>query len=402
MKNVMSTLTLLTSMSVSAFAVAENIDLMVVVEPSVTQQYNKEEVSALLNAELAKANEVFGADFDVKFTIRAVEGWDNDDVANMLSAGKSYSYAVGPIMYSLGQTEASYNEAYSEISFLAGRYNSKGDELLKKYHADKLVFITSGLDTVTYDETIGYAFHNMGLVLNFASLFEHKSTLAHELGHTFGLVHPSANVCSSNNFVMCTGKLDGSGFTSDEVKTVNGVLKRDPAYLLDYYHPDFWAGAYSQPMEMLATAKVSVIDNPVPNTLNKTEAVVELLDSQGVPYVFDKDVSVELFTKGVSATAGTHYDTDVYQRVTFAAGETVKRIDLPVTHDSKDVSLIIGARYGENTADSNQETVVIKAKSSSGGGDTGNGGDSGESGGGGSLGIWGIILLPLAFLRRKF
>lgn len=398
MKNVISALTLITSMSFSAFAAAENIDLMVVVEPSVSQQYNKEEISALLNKELAKANEVFSADFDVKFTIRAVEGWDNDDVANMLSAGKSYSYSVGPIMYSLGQTEASYNEAYSDISFLAGRYNSKGDELLKKYHADKLVFITSGLDTVTYDETIGYAFHNMGLVLNFASLFEHKSTLAHELGHTFGLVHPSATVCSSNNYVMCTGKLDGSGFTSDEMKTVNGVLKRDPTYLLDYYHPDFWAGSYSEPMPIKAYLDLHVLDNPIANTINATEVVLNLVDAQGNAAVLDSDVTVELFTQGNTAVFDADY-SDIYQRVTFAAGESKKRIDLNVTHGDSAKTFSVGTRYGEYVADSEAQTVTIAAKATSGGGDNSGSDSSGSSGG--SFGFAWLALLPLVYYRRQ-
>ncbi|MBS0044630.1 SVAGG family GlyGly-CTERM protein [Shewanella sp. M16] len=375
---------------------AEEIDILVLVEPSVIQSMGKEPFSQMLESQIAYSNKEF-KDFNVQYNVSAVVDW-NDSVGEAVTLGDSYYKAGGHIFYSLGVSKEKYDADFGNDPWLKGKYSPEINALVNKYHADKvMLFVHTQTDNV-----IGRAFDNIGLIVHAQSMMTAHSTVAHELGHTFGLGHPSNDVCANSNYLMCQGKSNGSEFAVEEASRITGVLNRDPAYLLDYYNQDFWAGAYSQPMEMLATAKVSVIDNPVPNTLNKTEAVVELLDSQGAPYVFDKDVSVELFTKGVSATAGTHYDTDVYQRVTFAAGETVKRIDLPVTHDSKDVSLIVGVRYGENTADSNQETVVIKAKSSSGGGDTGNGGDSGESGGGGSLGIWGIILLPLAFLRRKF
>lgn len=377
-------------------AQAEEIDILVLVEPAVIQSMGKESFSKMLESQIAYSNKEF-KDFNVQYNVSAVVDW-NDSISLAVASGDSYSKAGGHIFYSLGVTKDEYDAEFGELSWLKGKYSPEINALVDKYHADKVMLFTNSHP----NNEIGFAFHNMGLVVHAQSMLSRNSTVAHELGHTFGLGHPSNDVCANSNYLMCQGKSNGSQFAVEEANRITGVLNRDPAYLLDYYNQDFWAGAYSQPMEMLATAKVSVIDNPVPNTLNKTEAVVELVDNQGAPYVFDKDVSVELYTKGVSAIAGTHYDTDVYQRVTFAAGENVKRIDLPVTHDSKDVSLIVGVRYGENTADSNQETVVIKAKSSSGGGDTGNGGDSGESGGGGSLGIWGIILLPLAFLRRKF
>lgn len=384
--------------STCASLAAESVDLLVIVEPSVIQEMGNENFSNLLEEQVKYSNKEFAA-FGVTYKVNAVVNWDDDAISSDLSAGDSFSKAAGHLFYSAGIAKNEFDQLYGNHQWYSGKYVGNVNVLLNKYHSDKVVFFTS---KPSGDRAIGQAFYNVGVIVHADSLLTNHSTLAHELGHTFGLGHPSNDVCANSNYLMCQGKSNSSQFAVEEANRVTGVLNRDPAYLLDYYNQDFWAGAYSQQMEMLATAKVSVIDNPVPNTLNKTEAVVELVDSQGAPYVFDKDVSVEFFTKGVSAIAGTHYDTDVYQRVTFAAGETVKRIDLPVTHDSKDVSLILGARYGENTADSNQETVVIKAKSSSGGGDTGNGGDTGgESGGGGSLGIWGIILLPLAILRRK-
>lgn len=374
------------------FIHAEEIDILVLVEPSVIQSMGKESFSQMLESQIAYSNKEF-KDFNVQYNVSAVVDW-NDSIGLAVASGDSYYKAGGNIFYSLGVSKEKYDADFDNDSWLKGKYSPEINALVDKYHADKvMLFVHTKSDNV-----IGRAFDNIGLIVHAQSMMTAHSTVAHELGHTFGLGHPSNEVCLNGNDLMCQGKSNGSQFAVEEANRITGVLNRDPAYLLDYYNQDFWAGAYSQPMEMLAKAKVSVIDSPVPNTLNKTEAVVELVDSQGAPYVFDKDVSVELYTKGVSAIAGTHYDTDVYQRVTFAAGESVKRIDLPVTHDSKDVSLIIGARYGENTADSNQETVVIKAKSSSGG-DAGNGGDTGGSGG--SLGFYSLLLLALLGRFRR-
>lgn len=380
----------------SQFVKAEDVDILVLVEPTVIQSIGKESFSQMLESQIAYSNKEF-KDFNVNYRVSAVVDW-NDTVGLAVASGDSYAQAGGFIFYSLGKTKDKYDAEYGELSWLKDKYSPEINALVEKYHADKVILFTN---THSNNE-IGYAFHNMGLIVHAQSMMTRNSTVAHELGHTFGLGHPSNEVCSTGNYLMCQGKSNGSQFSAEESNRITGVLNRDPAYLLDYYNQDFWAGSFSQPMEMLAKAKVSVLDNPVPNTLSKTEAVIELVDSQGAPYVFDKDVSVELYTTGVSAIAGTHYDTDIYQRVNFAAGESVKRIDLNVTHDSKDVSLIVGTRYGENTADSNQESIVIKAKSSSGG-DAGNGGDTGGSGGsgGGSLGFYSLLLLALVGRFRK-
>lgn len=375
------------------FVQAEEIDLLVLVEPSVIQSIGKEPFSHMLESQIAYSNKEF-KHFNVNYRVSAVVDW-NDSVGLAVASGDSYAKAGGYVFYSLGLTKDKYDAEYGDLSWLKGKYSPEINALVEKYHADKVILFTN---TQPSNE-IGYAFHNMGLVVHAQSMMARSSTVAHELGHTFGLGHPSNDVCVNGNYLMCQGKISGSQFDVEESNRINGVLNRDPAYLLEHFNQNFWAGSYSQPMEMLAKAKVSVVDNPVPNALSQTEAVIELVDSQGAPYLFDKDVSVELYTKGVSAIAGTHYDTDFYQRVNFAAGESVKRIDLNVTHDSTDTSLIVGTRYGENTADSNQETVVIKAKSSSGG-DAGNGGDTGGSGGG-SLGFYPLLLLALLGRFRR-
>jgi hypothetical protein len=202
---------------------------------------------------------------------------------------------------------------------------------------------------------------------------------------------------------MCPGKLDGDGFTSDEVTTVNGVLARDPAYLLDYYHPDFWAGSYSEPMSIKAYLDLQVLDNPIANTVNATEVVLSLVDAEGNPAVLNGDVSVELYTQGDTAVFETDY-SDIYQRVTFAAGESEKRIDLDVTHGNSAKTFSVGTRYGEYVADSEAQTVTIAANPTSGGSDN-SGSDSGSSdssgSSGGSFGFAWLALLPFVYFRRQ-
>lgn len=372
---------------------AENIDLLVLVEPSVIQSMGKEGFSKLVESQIDYSNKEFKG-FNIAYNVSAVVSWD-DSVSSAVASGASYSKAGSYIFYSAGYSKEKYDEIYVNDPWLAGKYSSSINGLLEKYHADKIVlFVNNKSD----DDVIGRAFNNVGLIVHAQSMTSNHSTVAHELGHTFGLGHPSSESCNASSYLMCQGAPNSSGFLVEESERINGVLNKDPEFLLDYYHQDFWGGSYSYPMDMLASAKVSVVDNPVPNTLNKTEVVVELIDAAGAPYVFNKDVSLELYTKANSAVAGINYDADVFQQINFAAGENVKRVDLSVTHGSKDLSFVVGTRYGENTSDSNQETVVIKASS---GGDTGNGGNEGSGSGGGSLGIWGLILTPLAFLRRR-
>lgn len=391
--------------SATAFSTAaEDIDLLVVVDPAVVQAHGYERVAKVLEEQLAKANDEFGGIADVKFSVSAVTTAPNNSVTDALGSGQSYAQALGATFFSMGKSQEEFDAEFADHEWYAGKYDAAIGAELNKFHADKLVYLAGSADNSGNYQAIGLAFRNLGLVLDFDSLFTHRSTFAHELGHTFGLGHPSDEVCGSGNYLMCQGKTLGSGFLADEVERVVGVVNRDPEFLLDYFEPNFWGGSYNQPMEYEALARVSVADNPIPETINKTEILVELVDTEGVPVVFDKTTSVELFTNGISAVSGTHYDTDVFQRLQFAPGESSIRVDLPVVHDASDVMVQVGARYGVNIGNSNVSNVVIKAKSDSNSGGDGNNNSGDNNGGGdsgGSLGFLSLVLLPLALLRRK-
>lgn len=387
----------LAGLFVSSVTASEQVDVLFYVEPNVYQILDREAVHELIQSQIDVANSLHSKQkTGITYNAVAALDWKDNQVSERLEQGKSFVGSAGNIIYSVRFTESEYAEFFDGIAGVQ-QYESESYDLFRKYHADNVVFISSSVERDT--RTIGYAMQNIGVVVGLSGLESNPYLLAHEWGHNIGLGHVKADQCLTANYLMCAENTGVSnGFTENELATVDGVIAKDAAFFLDHFDPEYYLGWYSLPQPKLANVRFSVLDNPIENSLNETELVLELVNEQGETTVINEDVSLELFTEGRGAILGEHYN-DVYQRVTFHAGETVKRIDLGVNHDSTDLSLKVGARYGLYLADSNVVDIVIKANA-----DDNNGGSGGESdgGSGGSMGFISMLMLAgLSLIRNK-
>lgn len=370
-------------------AMAEPISLLFVVEPAVYAENSSENVNKVIEDSIKAANAEF-ASFGVEFSAEGVVVAGQSDVSDALANGGSFTELAGPIMYSIGLSEAEYIEAFTP-AFPVNSYNAEVNATVDQFHADHLIYVVSN----SQGEVVGQAFQNKGVALSFASLASTDLTmLGHELGHLYGLGHPSKEECANANLLMCQG-VKGSGLSESDKAIVAGVVAGE--YPTDWWDTRFWNGGYNAPVVKDSTVtQVTVVDNPVPNTINSTDVVVELLDAAGAPAVYDKPVSFELYTKGSTAQQGTHY-SDVIQRIEMLPGEHKKTVTLTVNHGASDAALVVGTRYGVSLSDSASTSVTIKAKEISSGGQTGGETSNGDSGGGAAG--W-LLLMCLPFLRR--
>jgi hypothetical protein len=382
--------------SFTAFS-SDQIDVLFVIEPSVYENVNREELNSLIKNQIVVANSVHATQkTGISYKEVAVLDWKNNDVSEKLDQGKSFAESVGEVMYSLPYTESEFKTEFAEHPWFA-EYQQDAHDLLRQYHADNLVFISSVADSSAGH--IGYAFKNFGVIASIDGVKSNDYLLVHEWGHNIGLGHTDSEVCSVSNYVMCSSNSAGQtlGFDNNEMTRVNGVVDRNPDFFPEHFDSNFYLGEFSTPMQIKADVKFSVLDNPIANTLNKTEVIIDLVDASGLPVVLDEPVSVELYTQSGTAIAGESFDNDFYQRVTFAAGESTKRVDLDVTHINTDTSFKVGTRYGLYLNDSDVVSVTVKATAKPVT-DVGVGDDSS---GGGSLGFSLLSLFALCLFRKK-
>jgi hypothetical protein len=382
--------------SFTAFS-SDQIDVLFVIEPSVYESVNREELNSLIKNQIVVANSVHATQkTGISYKEVAVLDWKNNDVSEKLDQGKSFAESVGEVMYSLPYTESEFKTEFAEHPWFA-EYQQDAHDLLRQYHADNLVFISSVADSSSGH--IGYAFKNFGVIASIDGVKSNDYLLVHEWGHNIGLGHTNSEICSVSNYVMCSSNSQGEtlGFNDEEMTRVNGVIERDPEFFPEHFDSNFYLGEFSAPMQIKANIKISVLDNPIPNTINQTEAIIELVDSSGLPVVFDEPVSVELYTRSGTALVGESFDKDFYQRLTFTSGESTKRVDLDVTHIDTDASFNVGTRYGLYLKDSDVVNVTVKANAKPVT-EVGEG-DSGSSGG--SLGFSLLSLFALCLFRRK-
>ncbi|MCE9679123.1 SVAGG family GlyGly-CTERM protein [Shewanella sp. AS1] len=383
---------------------SEVVDLLVVVEPGVYENLSQEQFSKALNKQVLIANSEF-KQFNVEYNISSVVTWDDNGISDAMNQGDSLAGVLGHLMYSIGETEASFDEDYF---IWAGKFNQKIKSLVDYYHADKLVFVSRDTTGSTGGTLLGRGFQNKGVYLASEFLESDPITLAHELGHTFGLGHTSNEQCDTAVYLMCQGSYiftveESVGFTVEDAQRVEGVMNRDPEYLWDDYSEAFWVGDYSERQTYDANVALSVVDSVLNYGVNETEVVLSLVDANGVELPLTKTASIDLYVEGRGADGTNYYDDAVYQTVTFAPGETTKRIDLAVEHGDSQMVLNVGARYGVSLTDSNVATVTVEAVPADNGNDNGDSGDSGDSGeksSGGSLGFLSLLLLA-CFGRKK-
>lgn len=385
----------------NAAALNEPINLVFVVEPQIIEQHGSEAVQAFIEKQLSDTNSAFKT-LSVTYQVGAVVVDATDHFQNGRDQGFTGVELLHYSYQSLGVDLAEFTASIhpDDRPQADTLYNEAIDGFFNLYSADNLVFIVKDIATSGGfgESVVGAATSNAMVAVTMTA---GVNTLTHELGHLWHLNHPSNEQCNTFRSIMCYGDRANSfsqGELESMTKIVNGAYP-DVGNLLE----KFYMGQYSAPVPKIASAKVVVKDNPIAHDLPSTDVMVSLVDDNGAPVVFEKETSLELYTKSGSAIYGNHYDKAVYQRVTFAAGETQKNITLAVQSDTAERQFTLGARYGVGIKDSQPVNVTIKAKPTSAGGNTG--GNTGNtdtgSSGGGAFGFGWIILLGLGLKLRQ-
>ena len=340
------------------------LDLLVIVEPGVYNNSSKESINKLIIEQSKNANSEYN-EYGITVNLKSIVEWNGDHISNYLYNGLSLPNSAGKFIYSLGESEGTFNEKYPELE---GGFYSEINDLVNSYNADKILIITTATSELSSGEVIyGRAFENKGVVLSFDYLGSIPLLLAHELGHTFGLGHTSNDDCDLDSYLMCNGNYLASmsesiGLTEVEGAFVSGVVRRDPAFLTDYYNQNFWVGDFSESTPFVSGLKIDLSDSSIGVDEGEIEIVLTLIDFDGTELILEIDSLVGLFIEGDGFDASSYYDTSKYMRVTFLSGESSKRIGLSVEHSDIDMALNIGTRFGIDISDSNVVNLEVEAK----------------------------------------
>ncbi len=327
----------------------EQIDLLVVVEPKVFADSNpnrltRESLQAVLTQQLNTANAVYQL-VNIHYRLVAVLDWEDNDVSQKLSQGEDYSQALASLM--------------SVITHHGSNTMDKNDNrakvYLQQYYADKLIFITQEKDTSL--EPFGHGFYQAGVSLHAPALMTMPSVLAHLLGHTLALEHPSPPICQSITLVMCSPYESNVALSMADM-TWLGQLIKDKA-IPPNFDRKAYLGALSPDMPKLANIKLQLSHPVLSNDQPYTQITLQLVNDNGELQPLKQNVSVELFTRSGTAVADYHYPESLYQRVIFLAGETQKYISLAIQSSEHYANFSIGTRYGLLVNDSNIENVAI-------------------------------------------
>ena len=373
------------------------VDLLIVVEPKLVEHYGSEYINRIISENIDRANKIFNPEF-IHYAANAVVVWDENLSEQVDFIGTGYNH----LFYSMGITESEYNDIFKNSLF---SYTTKTDELLKKYSADQLIYLSQFAGF----QGIGAAYRNRGFVHHFKALLNNPYSFAHELGHTWAIPHPENCSTSTKNLLMCQSKYSNQsgGFNLDAQLQIKNIRQNNLSSIksdLNSVDAAFWNGKYNEPMEMLATAKISVIDNPMPKHIDQTQVIIELVDQSGLRTVLNKHVSIEVFFEGITGIKETDYKEDEFghfqipsffnessfKRVEFLAGEAVKHINLDVVHQTEQTKIAVGTRYGENLVNSNVIPVSIDSNP-----------DEQQDSKAGSLGQLGLMLLSIIIFCRK-
>lgn len=376
------------------------IHLLVAVEPALVEFYGSEYLNRIVEENTARANAIFNPE-KVNYKVNAIVVWSENLSEQVDFIGTGYTH----LFYSIGLTETEYSQLFDKNMF---PYTTKINELLKKYSADQLVYLSkfSGYTG------IGASYRNRGFVHQFKALLNNPFSFAHELGHTWAIPHPKDCATASNNLLMCQSKHSNqsNGFTSSEKLQIKQIRAYDFSSLqsdLNTIDRLFWNGQYSGSMDILASAKITVVDNPIPEGINQTQVLVELVDDVGARTIVDQPVSVEVFFEGRIGIQESDYKLDEFgnfviptffvenkfERIEFLPGESLKKVSLNVTHQLEQTKVKVGSRYGENITSNNYVNVVINSKPDS---------EKEESKGGSFCQLGLIFSMFLMLFRRRY
>ena len=335
------------------------IDLLVVIEPDIFSQANpnrlsRESVQAALIQQLNMTNSTYEL-VNIHYNLRAVLDWEENEVSQRINQGESYQHALGDLMYSI---MAPFPSSITQSIYLSND-DPRARVLLKQYYADKLIFITQEKDTS--EEPYGAAFNQLGISLHIDALMQMPSAVAHLLGHTLALTHPTTKMCQSMSLLMCNPHqfTVGLGLSIDEITWLGALIKGEAIHTKDGVDNRYYLGDFSPAMPKLATIQLDLEQSQLSNEQPITRLNLLLINERGEPNPLDKDTSVELYTQSGSAIPDFHYAESLYQRVTFLAGETHKQIIIKTQSSNHHADFTLGTRHGILVNDSQQLEINI-------------------------------------------
>ncbi|WP_299005150.1 SVAGG family GlyGly-CTERM protein [uncultured Shewanella sp.] len=348
----LKTILLLASLSISSFSQAkESIDLLVVVEPDVFAKNNpnrltRESLQAALTQQINTANSLYQL-ANIHYHLVAILDWEDNAVSQRLSQGDHYPQALNSLMSAITNQELS-TQFHSD---------NRAKTYLQQYYADKLIFITKEKDTSL--EPFGHGFYQAGLSVHSQALMAMPSVLAHLLGHTLALEHPSASVCQSMTLLMCSPFEANIALSITDLSWLGQLTQGKNIPHKTGFDNSAYLGEFSPTMPKLANIKLSIDQRELSNEQRDTQITLQLVNDNGELKPLKQTISVELFTQSGTAVAAYHYPESLYQRVVFLSGETQKHISLEIQPSAHYANFNVGTRYGLLVNDSNIEKVTI-------------------------------------------
>lgn len=446
--------TLFGSVATYAAPVPYTIDVAFYVAPEAVQTYGKEAVHTAIAQQMALANQVYKkSGSDVTFVAKEIYtsndgSFDSYATANGLASVSAcianLEKHAGLINYGVSGQHY-YNDSVCDQVFpdQSNGINSEMGQLVQRTGADWVVVVTSDYNTT--DNHAGDASGEpLGAVISMYELNNNSNSkiLAHEMGHLFGLndrYTQDASYCegANANMLMCGGSnvdlssslsvfggsqtaidsnnLDTTDYTATTAYTYPSdfanekmVIAKALAGMSVFYYtvnmdPATW---YLQtPIPVQATATLTAGATTIQAAAGATVPyTISLVDSSGQPYTATSDVSVELYTQGGTATAGTDYNANSFiQTVTFSAGESTKTVSLPILKAGFNGTrtLSVGIRSG-NGVDISSAASLASLSITDTTGSSNSGSDSGSSGGG-SFDLFSMLgLLGLAAGKKLY
>jgi Calx-beta domain. len=471
-KKTLRTLVIAASALFASFSHADTsvIDVAFYVSPDAVNTYGKEVVHNSLMNQISLANTAYqssGSDvtFAVKEIYTATDG-TFDSFASASSSGlQTISACVSNLEAHAGlispglSGQFSFNDVTCNQVFpdQASGVSSEMGQLVLRTGADWVFVVTSDYHVPNSgNANIGDASGKpVGAAIAMKALTEYPNMplVAHEMGHLLGLADRYAqsdtSLCTGNNAnsLMCvasnvdvTGTLPLFGgaetfidptnvdttpyttttandyfldFSNEKMTIARSLMNISPFYYTNNVSSigaDLQEHIAEEAMVKL-TASTSSITVTAGATVDYT---VALFDRNDLPYAATTPVSVEIYTKGVSAKSGVDYNAEQFiQTVTFAPGESTKTISLPIIkagfNGSRD--LYIGIRNGNgidiySSAAQAYLLIIDSIVPTTTDSDTASDSSS-DSSGGGSFDFYSIVAMALlltlrfAWLKKK-
>lgn len=422
-----------------------SIDVAYYVSPTAISTYGKEAVFNALQNQLELAQSAYDkSGSDVTFNLKEIYV-ASDDTFNTTAKNSglgTVASCVKTVIEQAGLVEPGVSGSFfdnttcdSVFPDKAQGVNSEIGQLVQRTGADWVIAVTSDYGS---DNNIGNANGrpvSLAVAINYILDNPTHLLVAHEMGHLFSLYDRYAldsSYCSGSNanMLMCgesgSFSLDsslelfsGSETTIDATNLDTTAVTVSNAYDTNYdtekmqiaralagfnnfyytQNENAIAGHIQDGITNQAYVKLTAATTTIAAATGATvDYTISLVDTNGDPAVTASDASVEIYTDGDTATAGTDYDANNFiQRVTFLAGETSKTVSLPILRAGFNGTrmLTVGIRNGTGVSVLDSADAVTLAITDT---QTSSSSPSSSGGGGGAVDAFLALLLSASRL----